>query len=197
MLPAKKLFPQPARGCPILRVLFAKGGKRSHRTIRTLQGKGPLFLPYKLEQAAKTLRFAPGLGKGTSSTRAVNSDRSMAASSRWGNAAREKTFSAACQKVPHPSRAFREGWDSTRIYPALERPYPLGYTRLARMPPLRSHLSPPEPPVYPELPQPGRARLLAVPISQPISQPKMRALAPGGRESQGQWREQSAARNMR
>ena len=32
-----------------------------------------------------------GLAKGTSSTRAVNSDRSMAASSRWGNAARENT----------------------------------------------------------------------------------------------------------
>ncbi|MFY9645596.1 MAG: hypothetical protein WAK29_10475, partial [Terriglobales bacterium] len=51
-------------------------------------------------------------GKGTSSTRAVNSDRSMADSSRWGNAAREKTFSAACQRVPHPSRAFRERWEA-------------------------------------------------------------------------------------
>ncbi len=107
MLPAKKLFPQPARRCPILRVLFAKGGKRSHRTIRTLQGEGPLFLPYQLEQAAKKLRFALvweghecqlrknsdslWFGKGTSSTRAVNSDRSMAASSRWGNAACENT----------------------------------------------------------------------------------------------------------
>ena len=51
-------------------------------------GRGRARLP----EAAKKLRFAPGLGKGTSSTRAVTAAQSTAASSPWGNSPLRNDF---------------------------------------------------------------------------------------------------------
>ena len=60
--------------------------------------------------------FRAGFGKGTSSTRAVTAAQSTAASSRWGNAARETAACYAAESCPLPaaasvSRPFREGHD--------------------------------------------------------------------------------------
>ncbi len=60
--------------------------------------------------------FRAGFGKGTSSTRAVTAAQSTAASSRWGNAARETAACSAAESCPLPaaasvSRPFREGHD--------------------------------------------------------------------------------------
>ena len=82
----------------------------------------------RLPDVAEKLRFAPGFGKGTSSTRAVTAAQSTAASSRWGNAAPRnrslledprETRALSPEKVCHPEPT--EGSAAHRSIPTSQR----------------------------------------------------------------------------